>query len=130
MPDTLEASLFKHFQYKTFRDGQKESIESILAGQDTLTVMPTGSGKSLVYQLAALLIPGTTLVVSPLVALMKDQAESMARRKIPCTFINSSLSHDENTERMEMMRHGRFRVVLVAPERFRNPQFMEAGTLR
>ncbi len=87
--------------------------------------MPTGSGKSLCYQLPALLFPGITLVVSPLIALMKDQVDALVRRGIPASFVNSTLSLDQQQQRIAQMREGQLRIVYVAPERFRNRRFME-----
>ena len=117
--------LHEAFGFNDFREGQEEIIASILARQDVLAVMPTGSGKSLCYQLPALLFPGITLVVSPLIALMKDQVDALVRRGIPATFVNSTLSLDQQQERIAQMRDGRLRIVYVAPERFRNRRFME-----
>jgi ATP-dependent DNA helicase RecQ len=113
------------FGFTDFREGQEEVIASILARQDVLAVMPTGSGKSLCYQLPALLFPGITLVVSPLIALMKDQVDALVRRGIPASFVNSTLSVDQQQQRISQMREGLLRIVYVAPERFRNRRFME-----
>jgi ATP-dependent DNA helicase RecQ len=113
------------FGFNDFREGQEEIIGTILGRQDVLAVMPTGSGKSLCYQLPALLFPGITLVVSPLIALMKDQVDALVRRGIPASFVNSTLSLDQQQQRMAQMRDGRLRIVYVAPERFRNRRFME-----
>ncbi len=88
----LTDALHHHFHFSSFRPGQEQALNLLLAGRDLLTVMPTGSGKSLIYQLAALLLPGTTLVISPLVALMKDQVDVLVRRGVAATFINSSLN--------------------------------------
>jgi ATP-dependent DNA helicase RecQ len=117
--------LSKAFGFRDFREGQEEIIATILGRQDVLAVMPTGSGKSLCYQLPALLFPGLTLVVSPLIALMKDQVDALVRRGIPASFVNSTLSLDQQQQRIEQMRDGRLRIVYVAPERFRNRRFME-----
>ncbi|MEP7198280.1 MAG: RecQ family ATP-dependent DNA helicase, partial [Chloroflexota bacterium] len=95
-------------------------------GRHALVVMPTGSGKSLIYQLAALLLPGVTLVISPLVALMKDQVDSLARRNIAATFINSSLDAMEIARRTRAMTAGEYKIVLVAPERLRSRKFLDA----
>ena len=84
----LHAALQQHFNFSAFRPGQQAAIEHVLARRDTLVVMPTGAGKSLIYQLAALLLPGTALVFSPLIALMKDQIDSLTRRGLAATFIN------------------------------------------
>lgn len=113
------------FGFNDFREGQEEIIGTILGRQDVLAVMPTGSGKSLCYQLPALLFPGITLVVSPLIALMKDQVDALARRGIAASFVNSTLSLEQQQHRIAQMRDGSLRIVYVAPERFRNRRFME-----
>ena len=118
-------ALNEAFGFTDFREGQEEVIASILARQDVLAVMPTGSGKSLCYQLPALLFPGITLVVSPLIALMKDQVDALVRRGIPASFVNSTLSPDQQQQRIAQMCEGQLRIVYVAPERFRNRRFME-----
>src|SRR5665648_610727 len=84
--------LQRYFGYTQFRDGQQKVIESLLSGTNTLAVMPTGAGKSLAYQIPALLLEGTTLVISPLISLMKDQVDALQQYGVPATFINSSLS--------------------------------------
>src|SRR5215212_2810014 len=86
-----QSALEKNFGFSTFREGQAEVIRAVIEGRDVIVVMPTGGGKSLCYQLPALLFPGTTLVISPLIALMKDQVDALRARDIPATFINSSL---------------------------------------
>jgi ATP-dependent DNA helicase RecQ len=122
----LKQLLREHFGYSDFRPGQQEAIHSILAKQDTLVVMPTGSRKSLIYQLAALMLPGTTLVISPLIALMKDQVDQLQTRHIPATFINSSLSASQQQERLQQLVTGVYRLVYIAPERLRHRAFLEA----
>jgi ATP-dependent DNA helicase RecQ len=121
----LLASLRSVFAYPAFKPGQEEALRYVLSGRDTLVVMPTGSGKSLIYQLAALHLPGITLVVSPLIALMKDQVDQMARRRIPATFVNSSLDAAEQTQRRRKIAVGEYKIVLVAPERLRSRTFRE-----
>ena len=103
----LEASLQEHFGLGGFREGQLDVIESVLAGKHTLAVMPTGRGKSLCYQLPALMLPGVTVVVSPLIALMKDQVDALNAKGIAATFINSSLDAYEQSERIAGVRAGR-----------------------
>ncbi|MGH9932035.1 MAG: RecQ family ATP-dependent DNA helicase [Pyrinomonadaceae bacterium] len=120
------ASLREHFGFDDFREGQREVIAAILAGKDAVVVMPTGSGKSLCYQLPALMLSGATLVVSPLIALMKDQVDALQARQLPATFINSSIPEREQWSRIEALRHGEFKLVYVAPERFRSQRFLEA----
>jgi len=119
-------ALRQHFGYPAFRPGQEEALRAALSGRDTLVVMPTGSGKSLIYQLAALMLPGTALIVSPLVALMKDQVDGLVRRGIAATFINSSLDAGEQGRRLRGLANGVYKLVLVAPERFRSPGFRGA----
>ncbi len=125
-PPDLHAALRQHFGFPDFRPGQRPALEHVLAGRDTLVVMPTGAGKSLIYQLAALLLPGTALVISPLVALMKDQIDGLARREIPATFVNSSLSAAEQGRRLRALAEGYYKMVLVAPERLRSRAFRRA----
>src|SRR5438874_7113710 len=118
--------LEKYFGFREFLDAQEEVITAITGGADALVVMPTGGGKSLCYQLPALLLEGTTVVVSPLVALMKDQVDALRARGIAATFINSSLAESERQERQGAVRRGEYRLVYVAPERFRSPSFLSA----
>jgi ATP-dependent DNA helicase RecQ len=124
--EQAQEGLVRHFGLSEFRPGQAQVISSILDKRNTVVVMPTGAGKSLCYQLPAMLLPGVTLVVSPLIALMKDQVEQLTARGISATFINSSLSDLERAERIRRMRAGEFKLVYVAPERFRSPSFLEA----
>ena len=119
-------ALQQHFGFTEFREGQAEVIESVLAGRDTVVVMPTGGGKSLCYQLPALMLDGVTLVVSPLIALMKDQVDQLAARNIASTFINSSISYAETNKRLSKLRLGEYKLVYVAPERFRSQTFMDS----
>jgi ATP-dependent DNA helicase RecQ len=120
--DVLE----KYFGFREFLDAQEEVITAIAGGADALVVMPTGGGKSLCYQLPALLLEGTTVVVSPLIALMKDQVDALQRRGISATLINSSLSPGEQQERIRALARGEFKLVYIAPERFRSRSFLEA----
>lgn len=122
----LNAALQRYFPFPDFRSGQREALEHVLAGKDTLVVMPTGHGKSLIYQLAALLLPGTALVISPLISLMKDQVDGLGRYNIAATFINSSLSASQQNRRLAEMAAGRYKIVYVAPERLRSPNFSTA----
>ena len=118
-------ALQKWFGHTAFREGQEAPIRAILAGEDAVVIMPTGSGKSLCYQLAAMLLPHTTLVISPLIALMKDQVDALEKRNIPATYLNSSVPPDEMAGRLSALAHGRYKLVYIAPERFRNRRFME-----
>jgi ATP-dependent DNA helicase RecQ len=126
MAASLIESLQTTFGFPDFRDGQQPAIESILSGQDTLVVMPTGSGKSLIYQLAALNLPGLTLVVSPLIALMKDQVDSLTACQAPAAFINSAQSPAEQAARLSDVAAGRIKLLYVAPERLRNAALLTA----
>src|SRR3954454_17373566 len=115
----LAQALQQHFGYQQFRKRQEAVVRSVLSGRPTIAILPTGGGKSLCYQLPALLLEGTTVVVSPLVALMKDQVDALRARGIAATFINSSLSDSERQERQTSLRRGEYRLVYVAPERFK-----------
>lgn len=119
----LEMLLAKHFGFTTFQAGQREPIEAVLNGQDIVVVMPTGAGKSLCFQLPAMILDGITLVVSPLISLMKDQVDGLSARGLPATCLNSSLTMEEVADRVGDLRRGRIRLVYVAPERFRNKGF-------
>ncbi|MDX2225968.1 MAG: RecQ family ATP-dependent DNA helicase [Verrucomicrobiae bacterium] len=118
--------LEERFGFRQFLDEQEPIIESVLSGADTLVIMPTGGGKSLCYQFPALMLEGVTLVISPLIALMKDQVDALTRRGIEACLINSTLSPGEQRERIGDMREGRFKLVYIAPERFRHRSFVEA----
>jgi len=121
----LEA-LQEYFGHGGFLDGQERVISQIVSGRDGLVVMPTGGGKSLCYQLPALCFEGVTLVVSPLIALMKDQVDALVAKGIPATLINSTVPWDEQKDRLNGMRSGRWKLVYVAPERFRAESFLRA----
>jgi len=122
------AILRDRFGHVALREGQEAAVRSALAGRSLLVVMPTGAGKSLLYQLPALLADGLTLVVSPLIALMKDQVDDLQQRGIPATFINSSLSLAEQQARIQQCVRGEVRLLYVAPERFQSAAFL--GMLR
>lgn len=123
--DAREA-LKKYFGFRAFLDGQEQVMSAVLAGEDVMVVMPTGGGKSLCYQLPAMVMDGVTLVVSPLIALMKDQVDALLARGIPATLINSSLTLEEQKQRINGMRTGEYKLVYVAPERFRSSMFLDA----
>lgn len=123
----LETHLHRLYGYKHFRIGQQRVIESILSGQSVLAVMPTGAGKSLCYQLPAMLLDGITLVVSPLIALMKDQVDGLpAHVQSEVTLINSTLDGDEIGRRLSDIRAGKYKLVYAAPERLRQRPFLHA----
>src|SRR5438874_3135150 len=126
IPMTPHDVLEKYFGFREFLDAQEEVITAIASGADALVVMPTGGGKSLCYQLPALLLEGTTIVVSPLIALMKDQVDALERRGISATLINSTLSPAEQRERIRALARGEFKLVYIAPERFRSRSFLDA----
>lgn len=121
----LHEALKKYFGFEAFREGQEAVIRAALGSRDALLVMPTGSGKSLCFQLTALMLPGTTLVVSPLIALMKDQVDALERRGISATYLNSSVDSDEMGWRLDQLKKGRYKLVYIAPERFRNQRFLQ-----
>jgi ATP-dependent DNA helicase RecQ len=123
MVDFLTA-LRHHFGHTSFRAGQEDLVLAALDGRDVLAVMPTGSGKSLGFQLPALLLPGTTLVVSPLIALMKDQVDELNRRGIRAAALHSMLPHDVRQEALQAARRGEVRLLYVAPERFASDHFL------
>ncbi len=122
----LEQILRERFGLQRFRPGQREVIETVLDHRDVLCVMPTGGGKSLCYQLPALVLSGLTLVVSPLIALMKDQVDALTTRGLRATLINSTLDLAEQRARLLEIEAGRYDLVYVAPERFRSGRFVEA----
>jgi ATP-dependent DNA helicase RecQ len=124
--DVLLEGLRKHFGLGAFRAGQAEVIASVMAGRNTVAVMPTGAGKSLCYQLPATLLDGVTLVVSPLISLMHDQVEQLKARGIAAAFLNSTLSDLERAERMTALRDGRLKLLYCAPERLRSEPLLEA----
>jgi len=115
-----------HYGFKAFRPGQEKVIDNVLAGISTVVIMPTGGGKSLCYQLPALVLDGVTLVISPLIALMKDQVDSLQKIGIPATFINSSISQAETTSRIEAVKAGQYKLLYIAPERFYSLDFIAA----
>lgn len=121
---TITLLLHKVFGITHLRDGQQQVIDSILDGRDTLAIMPTGSGKSLCYQLAAKMLEGTTLVVSPLISLMKDQLEKLDALGICAAQLNSSLSAEQEQAALDGMRTARFQIVFCTPERLTAPDFV------
>ena len=123
---TPHAVLERHFGFRIFLEGQESVIQSVLNGDDTLVVLPTGGGKSLCYQLPAMILDGLTVVVSPLIALMKDQVDSLNAKGMPATFINSSLTDTALDTRIAQMIRGEYRLVYIAPERFKSARFIDA----
>ena len=114
------------FGFRKFRPGQEEILEAILSGEDTMVIMPTGGGKSLCYQLPAFLRPGTTIVISPLIALMKDQVDSLSVLELPVTAIHSLMGLREQEEAIRQIAAGKMKLVYASPERLRNSLFIEA----
>jgi ATP-dependent DNA helicase RecQ len=125
MQKKAQELLQKYFGYTSFKDGQVKVIDNILAGEDTVAVMPTGAGKSVCYQLPSMIFDGVTVVISPLIALMKDQVDALSEMGIPATFINSSLRNAEVERRLEAAANGHFKLIYVAPERLESEQFLE-----
>src|SRR6185503_8279661 len=123
-PGDVRARLRAHFGHADFRPGQEEIVAAVLGARDVLAVMPTGSGKSLGYQLPAMMLPGTTLVVSPLISLMKDQVDELNRRGIASASLHSLLSAEARREAWSAARAGALRLLYVAPERFASDQFL------
>jgi ATP-dependent DNA helicase RecQ len=123
--DQARAILRKHFGYDDFRGSQADAIRSILGGRDTLVLMPTGGGKSLCFQIPAMVLDGCTIVISPLISLMKDQVENACHAGLPATFINSTLTPQEIRERMFAVAAGRIKLLYMAPERADNPRFVD-----
>ena len=116
--------LAERFGFDGFRPGQEQVVDALLAGRSALAVFPTGGGKSLCYQLPALVLDGVTVVVSPLIALMKDQIDFLARRGVAAARLDSSLGPDEARDVSNRLRDGRLKLLYVAPERFNNERFL------
>ena len=121
---TPEQALKILLGYDSFRAGQKSVIDSILAGRDAFAVMPTGAGKSVCYQIPAVLLPGITLVVSPLISLMQDQVKALNEAGVPAAFINSSLSEKDYNETIRRARQGIYKIIYIAPERLVTEGFL------
>src|SRR4051812_37113597 len=120
----LPTLLKDYFGFTAFRPHQQEIIRAIMAGHDTFALLPTGGGKSLCYQLPAVVRPGLTIVVSPLIALMKDQVDSLTASGIPATFLNSSISSAESRARIAKLFQDQFKLLYVAPERVMQSGFL------
>ena len=119
-----EVLLQKYYGHAAFREGQKKAIDAILQGRDVLAVMPTGAGKSVCYQISALLLPGVSIVISPLISLMKDQVEALHQMGIPAACINSSISSEEFFQTMYLAQQGQYKILYVAPERLMTESFL------
>ena len=120
---TKNEALKKYFGYDSFREGQEKLIDAILAGCDVLGVMPTGAGKSICYQIPALLLPGITLVVSPLISLMKDQVFALKQAGVAAAYLNSSLTLGQYCKALSNAMAGMYKIIYVAPERLETPGF-------
>lgn len=118
-------TLKTYFGYDTFREGQEKIVEAILTNRDVLAIMPTGAGKSICYQIPALMLPGITLVISPLISLMQDQVKALNDAGIHAAFINSSLTENQISKALYLAASGRYKIIYVAPERLENYEFLE-----
>ena len=116
------------FGYDAFRPGQEEIIEGILSGRDALAIMPTGAGKSICYQVPALLLPGITLVVSPLISLMQDQVKALNDVGVHAAFINSALTEGQIRKALSLAAQGVYKIIYVAPERLESWEFLDFAT--
>ncbi|WP_147534659.1 DNA helicase RecQ [Bacillus marasmi] len=125
MLQAAQKILKSHFGYDEFRQGQNATLQHVFSGENTLCVMPTGGGKSLCYQIPALVLPGTTIVISPLISLMKDQVDSLQQLGIAATYINSSLTTAEINERMFLAQQGTYKLLYISPERLESGLFLE-----
>lgn len=120
-----QGALKTYFGYDSFRDGQEQAVNAILGGRDVLAVMPTGAGKSVCFQVPAMLLPGVTLVVSPLISLMKDQVTALGQAGIPSAYLNSTLTERQFTLALDNARLGKYKLLYVAPERLLTPRMQE-----
>ncbi len=125
---TRDEILKRYFGYDSFRTGQETIIDAVLAGRDALGIMPTGAGKSICYQVPALMLPGITLVISPLISLMKDQVQALNQAGIHAAFINSSLTAAQVSKALRLAAGGRYKIIYVAPERLETYEFLQFAT--
>jgi ATP-dependent DNA helicase RecQ len=125
MTDQPEVILKKHWGYDQFRPGQRSIVDSILQGKDTLALLPTGGGKSICFQVPGIILPGLALVVSPLIALMKDQVDGLLKREVSAAFLNSGQSFREQKQIMENALQGHYQFLYIAPERLLSESFRE-----
>ena len=117
--------LKQYFGYDTFREGQRPLIDSVLKGRDVLGIMPTGAGKSMCFQVPALMMEGITLVISPLISLMKDQVGALNQAGVHAAFLNSSLTMGQYVKALRLAKEGRYKIIYVAPERLETEGFLE-----
>lgn len=120
---TAQEALKTYFGYDSFRPGQDTVVSALLSGRDALAIMPTGAGKSLCYQIPALLLPGLTLVISPLISLMQDQVKGLSAAGIPAAYINSALTENQIAKALQLAAQGSYKIIYVAPERLESPTF-------
>jgi ATP-dependent DNA helicase RecQ len=124
--DQARQILQTYFGYSSFRKGQEQAIQSVISEKNTICVMPTGGGKSICYQVPALVLPGTTIVISPLISLMKDQVDALLQIGVSAAFINSSLTSSEANQRLQDAIQGKYKLLYIAPERLESYEFMES----
>ena len=120
---TAQEALKTYFGYDSFRPGQDTVVSALLSGRDALAIMPTGAGKSLCYQIPALLLPGLTLVISPLISLMQDQVKGLSAAGIQAAYINSALTENQIAKALQLAAQGSYKIIYVAPERLESPTF-------
>ena len=122
---TKHEALKTYFGYDSFRGGQEKVIDALLSGRDALAIMPTGAGKSVCYQIPALLLPGITLVISPLISLMRDQVTTLVQMGVPAAYLNSSLTFRQYLLALDRAKEGRYKIIYVAPERLETEAFLD-----
>ena len=123
MPSQLSETLNQYFGFNTFRNGQEPVVRRLLNTESSVAIFPTGAGKSLCYQLPAMMLPGLTLVVSPLLSLMKDQLDFLLGKKIPAARLDSTLSRDDYNSILENAKSGKLKILMISVERFKNERF-------
>ena len=115
--------LKRYFGYDAFRPRQREVIDAIVRGEDVMAIMPTGAGKSICFQIPALLFPHGTVIISPLISLMKDQVETLTEQGIPASFVNSTIPYEESIERLRNLYRGTIKLLYMAPEKLEPSYF-------
>ena len=127
MPDITAAAdiLRKYWGYDSFRELQPQIIESVLEGRDTLGLLPTGGGKSITFQVPAMMLPGLTLVITPLISLMKDQVDGLRARRVPAAAVHSGLSRAEHRLAMDRASLGKIKLLYLSPEKLQSPSFTD-----
>ena len=117
--------LKRYFGYSSFRNGQEELVDALLSGRDVLGIMPTGAGKSLCYQIPAIMMSGITLVISPLISLMKDQVNALVQQGVSAAYLNRSLTDAQYNKALENAKLGKYKIIYVAPERLESGSFLQ-----